>query len=168
MLISSWKLHKDNRITGTINGEIISLHRYLYSKYEGLDQRTGNQFPNKNNNQPIPDNMIIDHHKGDCEKTKKLDNRLDNLRMITREQNSFNTINKNSTGYRGVSKNKKKWRAQLHFEGKHLYSISFSTIEEAALEWNNMVLRTWGKKYGREFVEENLNRIKEVELIFID
>ena len=112
--------------------------------------------------------MIIDHHKGKCEKTKKLDNRLNNLRMINSEQNNFNRISKNLSGYRGVHKSGKKWRAQVRFEGKRIQSKVFSTVEEAALEWNNMVLRTWGEKYGREFVEENLNKIKEVELEFID
>ena len=112
--------------------------------------------------------MVIDHYKGKCEKYKKLDNRLDNLRMINCEQNSFNKISKNSTGYRGIHKKEKKWRAGVSFEGKRIYSTVFSTIEEAALEWNNMVLRTWGSKYGREFIEENLNKIKEVELEFID
>jgi hypothetical protein len=154
MLISSWSLRNDNSINGNINKETITLHRYLYKKY-------------KNNNNPIPDDMIIDHHKGKCEKTKKLDNRLSNLRMINYEQNSFNRISKNSTGYRGVYKAGKKWIAQLTFEGKKICSKVCSTVEEAALEWNNIVLRTWGEKYGREFVEENLNKIK-TELKFID
>jgi hypothetical protein len=155
MLISSWCLYYDNSIIGTINKKPIKLHRYLYQKY-------------KNNNQPIPDDMVIDHHKGDCEKTKKLDNRLSNLRMLNPEQNSFNQINRNPTGYRGVHKNGKKWSARVRFEGKQIISKVFSTVEEAALEWNNIVLNTWGSKYGVEFVEENLNNIKEIELEFID
>jgi hypothetical protein len=155
MLITKWYLYYDNSIIGNINKETIKLHRYLYQKY-------------KNNNNPISDDMIIDHHKGKCEKTKKLDNRLNNLRMINREQNNFNQINRNPTGYRGVNKARKKWRAQVRFEGKPICSKGFLTVEEAALEWNNIVLNTWGKKYGREFVEHNLNKIKEVELEFID
>ncbi len=154
MLITKWYLYYDNSIIGNINKETIKLHRYLYQKY-------------KYNNQPIPDNMVIDHHKGKCEKSKKLDNRLDNLRMLNPEQNNFNRINRNPTGYRGVNKARKKWSAKVRFEGKHICSKVFSTIEEAALEWNNIVLNTWGKKYGREFVEENLNKIK-TELEFID
>jgi hypothetical protein len=155
MLISRWYLHKNNSIQGTINGEIIYLHRYLYQKY-------------KNNNHPIPDIMVIDHHKGECEKSKKLDNRLSNLRMINAEQNSFNRINKNPTGYRGVNKVNQKWIARIIFEGKSIYSKVVDTIEAAALEWNNMVLRTYGEKYGRGFVEENLNKINNVKLLFID
>ena len=117
--------------------------------------------------------MVIDHHKGECEKTKKLDNRLSNLRLLNYKQNSFNITNKNPNGYRGVtkvSKDKKKWIAKLNFEGKTINSKVVDTIEEAALEWNNMVLRTWGENYGIEFVLHNLNRIKNLktELIFID
>ena len=90
--------------------------------------------------------------------------------MINREQNAFNIINKNPTGYRGVNENGKKWIAYLRFEGKHLFSKVVDTKEEAALEWNNMVLRTWGKKYGNDSVLHNLNRIKNLktELLFID
>jgi hypothetical protein len=147
LLVSNWSLNNDNSICGYINKETIYLHRYLYQKY-------------KYNNQPIPDDMVIDHHKGKCEKTKKLDNRLDNLRMLNPEQNNFNRINKNPTGYRGLTKHGKKWLARVSFEGKQIYSNVFSSKEEAALEWNNIILNTWGKKYGRDFVEENLNKIK--------
>jgi hypothetical protein len=146
MLISTWILNYKNVIQGTINGETIILHRYLYKKY-------------KNNNDPIPYDMIIDHKDGIDEKSKKLDNRLSNLRMINYEQNAFNRICNNINGYRGVSKAGKKWRAHLRFEGILFRSKTINTLEEAAIEWNNILLRTYGKKYGIEFIEHNLNKV---------
>jgi hypothetical protein len=146
ILLSSWSLHSNNSIYGTINSEKIYLHRYLYQKYQ-------------NNKEKIPDDMVIDHIKGKCEKTKKLDNRLCNLRMINREQNSFNKINKNPSGYRGVYKDGKKFRAKLIFKGELIFSKGVSTVEEAGQEWNNIVLKTYGEKYGIEFIQYNLNLI---------
>ncbi len=153
----SWVLRSDNYLNGNLNNKIFYLHRYLYKKY-------------KNNNEEIPENMIVDHKNGINEKYKRLDNRLSNLRLINYEQNAFNKITTNLLEYRGISKSGKKWEAKIIFEKECIRSKKYDTKEEAALEWNNMVLRTYGKKYGIEFVLHNLNKIKKLktELKFID
>jgi hypothetical protein len=57
----------------------------------------------------------------------KNDNRIDNLRIVSSQQNSFN---KNSKGY-FFDKASNKWRAQIQVEGKRFYLGLFNTEEEA-------------------------------------
>lgn len=62
----------------------------------------------------------VDHINGD-----KLDNRRENLRVATQGQNLMNTAKRsdNISGYKGVSwdKEKRKWVAQIHYQGKHIH-----------------------------------------------
>jgi len=74
----------------------------------------------------------IDHING-----QRDDNRWDNLREATNQQNVAHRINKNrnnTSGIRGVyfSKKNQKWIANIHFEYKTTYLGSFSTKEEAS------------------------------------
>jgi hypothetical protein len=55
------------------------------------------------------------------------DNRISNLRMVTNQQNSFNT---NAKGYYWHKKNKK-WRSKIHVNGKRIYLGYFNTEIEA-------------------------------------
>ena len=79
----------------------------------------------------IPENAEIDHinHVRD-------DNRLCNLRFVTRSENRKNqsVSRKNTTGVTGVyfSKAKKKYRAQIRVNQKAIYLGTFETLEEAA------------------------------------
>ena len=75
--------------------------------------------------------MVVDHINRNT-----LDNRRENLRVITTGQNTQNIHgNKRSeTGIRGVSRNKKwgkPWRARVRVNGKDKYLGSFDTLEEA-------------------------------------
>lgn len=68
-------------------------------------------------NGPIPDGMEIDHINH-----VPGDDRIENLRMVTRRQNNQNKkLNeRNTSGYVGVSWNKKtnKWRAMIGIRGE--------------------------------------------------
>ena len=64
----------------------------------------------------------IDHINQD-----KLDNRFENLRLVTRQQNAFNNKAK---GY-SWHKNKNKWQASIRLNGKLYHLGLFSTQEEA-------------------------------------
>ena len=75
--------------------------------------------------------MPIDHINGD-----KTDNRLSNLREVTRQENIHNQTKPqatNKSGYLGVCWNKraKKWQAGITVEKKAKYLGLFSTAEEA-------------------------------------
>lgn len=74
--------------------------------------------------------------QGDHENHDTLDNRRKNLRIATHNQNEWNKglRKNNSSGYKGVSwsKHKRKWEAQIWFNGKGIYLGRFPTAEQAA------------------------------------
>lgn len=99
---------KDQYIVTTIFGKKVSYHNIIISSPEGY---------------------IRDHIN-----TIKYDNRYCNLRIILREENSFNQklACTNTSGIQGVSYDKfsKKYKAHLQCKGKN-YSINCDTLEEA-------------------------------------
>ena len=48
----------------------------------------------------------------------------------------------NTVGYRGVSKNRKKFRSSIYMNGKNIYSTSYDTAKEAAIAYDRAVLKT--------------------------
>lgn len=75
---------------------------------------------------------VIDHING-----KRLDNRIENLRDVTRQQNSWNLqkAKRNSkSGYLGVDwkSERNKWRSQIRIDGKKTLVGYFNTAEEAS------------------------------------
>ena len=122
-----WKVRKAKRVkVGDIAGHIEStgykrlminaksylVHRIVFLMHKGYLPKT------------------IDHINGD-----RLDNRVENLRAVTANQNQHNRkINSNSTsGFKGVSwcKTHKHWRAAIKLEGKKINLGRFKTPEEA-------------------------------------
>lgn len=77
----------------------------------------------------IPDGQIdhINHNRSD--------NRLDNLRDVTRKENQRNrTLNKNNTsGFCGITKTTKseRWQVQVGINGKSVYVGCFKSKDEA-------------------------------------
>lgn len=103
-----------------------------------------------------PKNMIVDHINGNT-----LDNRKENLRICTKNQNNMNiskrekTINK----YKGVTKNKARHRpfyAVIGVNKKRIYLGSFYTEIQAAVAYNEAAI-----KYHGEFAK--LNKIPKGE-----
>jgi len=71
----------------------------------------------------------IDHING-----IKSDNRISNLRDVSHDINTANLVapqSNNTSGYLGVTRYKKKWRAQISVNGKMRYVGLFATAEEA-------------------------------------
>ena len=98
------------------NGKFIGYHRALWILTHG----------------DIPDGMVVDHINRNT-----LDNSIDNLRLVTRSQNSMNAKGKAGAKY---SKNvyedfswkgTKKYRAQVMFDGKVVRVGGYDTIEQA-------------------------------------
>lgn len=72
----------------------------------------------------------IDHINGD-----RSDNRLSNLRLATKAQNSWNSKMRknNSSGVKGVSYNSamNKWVGKIRVDGKRIYLGSFESLDDA-------------------------------------
>lgn len=65
----------------------------------------------------------------------KNDNRLDNLRLVTRSENKHNQglLRNNSSGHKGVywRAQSQKWRAEIYVNGKHLFLGEFADKADA-------------------------------------
>lgn len=95
------------------NGRIFTVHQIVFMMHHGF----------------IP--PLIDHIDRD-----KHNNKIDNLRACTDQENQFNkgaNANNVSCGIRGVTwvERRKVWRAQMKYNGKQLYFGHYKTLEEA-------------------------------------
>lgn len=77
-----------------------------------------------------------------------LDNRKNNLRIVTNRQNQQNRRGKYSSRYPGVCWNKrdKKWRARLKINGKYKFLGNFNSEDEAFEMYKNAVHDLTGEK----------------------
>ena len=95
-----------------------------------------------------PLGMQVDHINGD-----RLDNRRENLRIVTNWQNQMNrgmTIN-NSSGYKGVRLRRSgKWEAQIRVNKKAIFLGRFYDKLDAAHAYDDAA-----KKYFGEFARLN-------------
>lgn len=103
------KLRPDGYIRPMISGKCVLVHRIVASSFLGLD---------------MSDLKIqVDHRNG-----IRHDNRLDNLRLVTQQQNQHNR-----TKALGYSWNKKlnKWKAHIQLDGRQIH-LGYFVIEEDA------------------------------------
>jgi len=97
-----------------------------------------------------PAGIQTDHINGD-----KLDNRRENLRSCTITENNRNrpTPTKNTSGFKGVSwdKRKKNWKVDIRINNKTKYIGNFASKEDAAKAYD-----TAAKQYHGDFAKTNL------------
>lgn len=105
---------KEGYIRVRILGKEFRAHRIIWSLFNG----------------EIPENMFVDHIDGNIS-----NNKIENLRLATRQQNNSNSRgnwNKSSKLPRGITKNPSgKYRARVTYKGKTYSLGTFDTIEEA-------------------------------------
>lgn len=87
---------------------------------------------------------VVDHANGN-----PLDNRLDNLRITSSQNNNRNaTKRKNSSSkYKGVSKHNRPgiWKMQINInKDKYIFECPFYSEEEAALRYNELATKYFG------------------------
>lgn len=81
---------------------------------------------------PIPDGMLIDHINGNTR-----DNRIENLRLATRQQNNINRVKSGqSTLPKGVVKVGARYRARITRNSKTISIGTYDTPEEAGNAYN--------------------------------
>ena len=100
---------------------------------------------------------IIDHKNGNT-----LDNRLENLRLCSRQENSQNSKMRknNKSGYKGIwfRKDTKKWGSSIKINEKTYYIGQFDTKEEAIEKYKNKVNELHGEfSYFNDKKEGNNN-----------
>lgn len=86
----------------------------------------------------------VDHINGD-----RMDNRAENLRVCSHQENSQNTRipSHNTSGFKGVcrSSNGKRWRAYIVMDGKQSHLGTFDTPEEAARRYDKSAVANFGR-----------------------
>lgn len=90
-----------------------------------------------------------DPRQGDHINGNSLDNRNDNLRIATREENAANRgkPKTNTSGHKGVHWNlrKQRWQVLICFEGVRRHLGYFVDLEEAAAAYNRAAVETLGE-----------------------
>lgn len=83
----------------------------------------------------------------DHKNLSKADNRWDNLRQATPSENKANSKIRpdNTSGFKGVSKFGKKWKAQCSANGEHTYLGLFDTPELASLAYQSFAAVAQGE-----------------------
>lgn len=122
-----WKVQRGPRkpgdVAGTINTlgyVVLRLDYKLYLAHRLAVLYMTGEFPE----------VVVDHING-----SPADNRWANLRTCTVSDNMCNThIQHNSTGFRGVYRDKHKWAARIYKDGQKFSAHGFPT-PEAASAW---------------------------------
>ncbi len=85
---------------------------------------------------PLKKGYMVDHKNGNG-----LDNRRENLRLVTKSQNMMNCglQRNNKSGYKGVCwhESNKKWRAQIFVNGRQYFLGLFKNKKDAARAYND-------------------------------
>lgn len=117
-----WTKRK-NYYRGYVNGKMIGLSNFIMG-YIGKD--------------------IIDHINNNT-----LDNRKENLRIVTAKQNAMNTSSRkgSSSKYIGVCKSGKKWESKIRVNGENIWLGTFECEIEAA-KARDVATKEHYKEYG--------------------
>jgi len=110
-----------NRPSRTINRK----RGYYYTSFQGKKVMTSRLIYIYHNGE-IPEGLYIDHINGD-----RLDNRIENLRLVTKHENEFNTRAKGYNYYKAGEKSGNVWQASIGINNKRIYLGRYKTEEEA-------------------------------------
>lgn len=144
-----------NKFSQVDDEDFDELSKYKWHYLEGYALR--NEYNNGNRKYVrmhreiicAPDELEVDHKDGNG-----LNNQRSNLRICTSSQNKMNRAphKDNSSGFKGVWKERRRWYSQIYFEGQYIFIGSFLTPEEAARAYDEAA-----KKYHGEFAKLNFN-----------
>ena len=123
----NWRPLRSKHLTyavATINGKQVLAHR-LIAEIEGWDL----------------DGKVVDHINGDS-----VDNRVENLRAVTQQQNMQKQRKPAncSSLFKGVNRLRDKWRARITVDGKTKSLGVFGSEREAAAAYNDAAFELFG------------------------
>jgi hypothetical protein len=97
-----------------------------------------------------PPGFLVDHRDGNHLNCMRY-----NLRVCNTAQNSRNVAitKRNTSGFKGVSRRNKKYRAQICYNGKSIHLGLFDTPEQAAAEYDKKARELFGEYYREESKE---------------
>lgn len=92
----------------------------------------------------------VDHKDGDG-----LNNQKENLRCCTHSQNCANVLitKRNTSGFKGVSRFRNKWKAEITHNYKRIYLGLFVSKIDAALEYDHFAKLLFGEFAALNFPE---------------
>ena len=106
-----------------------------YCWYEGQLSRTYHTLETRTNNTIVKMHQIIFEKNADHKNRNTLDNRKENLRKCTTQENLWNSSlrSDNTSGYIGVSwdKENNKWSSRIDIDGKHKRLGRFTNKDDA-------------------------------------
>lgn len=112
-----------------------------------------------------PADMVVDHWDWNGLNCTRSNMRVcTNLENINRHQgkkkptSSTRSENKNPTGYKGVSRELKRWRAQLRANGRYIRVGVFDTVEEAARAYDRAARKYLPNTAYLNFPDESSER----------
>ena len=113
-------------------------------------------------NGDIPAGKEMDHINGN-----RLDNRLENLRLVTSRENNQNRSLHRATGMCGYRwhKRDKKWHARIYINGKHIHLGAFSNENEAQKAYNiacELIEVYENKEQFRELVKSRITKQERI------
>jgi hypothetical protein len=121
-------LRNDGYVGIFIKGTYYFAHRIVWEMFNG----------------EIPAGLVIDHIDGD-----RANNRVENLRLCTFQQNHFNRgkQSNNKSGFKGVSwhRQKQKWVAQIKINGRNKFLGFFTNPVKAYEKYCEVAIENYGE-----------------------